>query len=289
MSNYMFLLKISRHFLKIIFSFCLLIFAVIVFTGCEKKEIENSKQLVPSPYPDMILIPAGEFIMGSDSADAKNDERPVHKVYIDAFYIDRYEVTNSQYQKFILETGYAPPRVDQEWAAEYNWNGTSFPATKADHPVVLVSWNDAQQYAVWCGKRLPSEAEWEKAARGGLVGMQYPLGNSITFDHASYDKGYFRDKKICRIGSFKPNSFDLFDMSGNVWEWCQDWYAEDYYKSAPYKNPAGPQEGIYHVFRGGSWVSQEAFLRCSQRGKNVPDYKSHTVGFRCAISLKKTL
>lgn len=269
-------------------SLFIFISAAILLTGCEKKENEFMHYPpAKSPYPDMVLIPAGEFIMGSDNKDAKNDESPPHNVYVDAFYIDRYEITNSQYRRFILETGHASPHVDQEWAVEYNWNGTSFPASKADHPVVLVSWNDASQYARWCGKRLPTEAEWEKAARGGLVGMQYPLGNNIKFDHASYDKGYFREKKIYRIGSFKSNNYGLHDMSGNVWEWCQDWYAEDYYKNAPYKNPTGPPEGIYHVFRGGSWVSQEYFLRCSQRGKNASEYKSHTIGFRCAVSADK--
>jgi formylglycine-generating enzyme required for sulfatase activity len=274
--------------MKIIAAICIILPAAMLLTGCSRERQDGSGgQDSSSPHPNMVLIPAGEFFMGSDGTDAKTDEAPARKVYLDAFYIDRHEVTNAQYQKFILATGHPPPRVEQDWAAEHNWQGTSFPEAKADHPVVLVSWNDAHHYARWCGKRLPTEAEWEKAARGGLSGMQYPLGNRIEFDHASYDKGYLRSKKICKAGSFKPNNFGLYDMSGNVWEWCNDWYADTYYKDAPYSNPPGPGEGIYHVFRGGSWISQEPFLRCAQRGKNVPDYKSHTVGFRCALSAGK--
>ena len=234
----------------------------------------------------MVLIPSGEFIMGAgnNDADARADEKPQHKVYLEAYYIDRYEIRNKDYRNFILAQGFPAPYVDQEWAKPYNWEGTSYPVGRGDDPVVLVSWKDAQAYAAWAGKRLPSEAEWEKASRGGLIGQNYPLGNSLELDHASFDKGLLRSKEISPVGTYKPNNYGLYDMAGNVWEWCQDWYAQDYYKEAPAKNPQGPSEGLYRIFRGGSWMASEKALRCSQRGKNVPEYKSHTVGFRCALS-----
>ncbi|MCX8042669.1 MAG: formylglycine-generating enzyme family protein [Desulfobacterota bacterium] len=238
----------------------------------------------PAPYPDMIFIPAGECLIGDSIGDGKTDERPAHSVFLDAFYIDRYEVTNKQYQVFLRATGHPPPHVAQQWAEPYNWQGTDYPEGCADKPVVLVSWYDAQQYCAWLGKRLPTEAEWEKAARGGLIGKRYPCGDILEHSDAGFDKGFFRSKTIMPVGSFKPNGFGLFDMAGNVWEWCQDWYDEGYYKNAPRINPQGPDNGTYRVFRGGAWNSDERFLRCSQRGKNVPEYKSYSLGFRCALT-----
>ena len=232
----------------------------------------------------MVLIPAGEFVMGSDDEEAKEDEKPPHKVYLSAYYIDRYEVTNIQYQKFIIETGHPAPKVETEWAEPSNWNGTSYPDGKGNYPVILVNWHDAQAYAHWAGKRLPTEAEWEKASRGGLASRKYPFGDKLNFNQASYFKGYIRGKKIMPVGSFEANSFGLYDLAGNAWEWCQDWYSDNYYKSSTHRNPPGPPEGLYRVFRGGSWVNDKIFLRCSQRGKNVPDYKSFAVSFRCALS-----
>lgn len=263
--------------------FFILFIAAVLLSACEKAP-KSPTVGGPSPYPEMVLIPAGEFIMGDGDGSGKQDERPSHTVYLDAFYIDRYEVTNKQYQAFIRATGHPAPRVEQSWAEPYNWNGTEYPEGCADQPVVLVTWHDAQQYCAWVGKRLPTEAEWEKAARGGLVGKRYPFGDTLELDHASFDKGFMRTRKAMRVGSFKPNAFGLYDMAGNVWEWCRDWYDQEYYKNSPRNNPQGPDNGTYRVFRGGSWNSDEKFLRCSQRGKNVPEYKSHTVGFRCALS-----
>ena len=282
--------KTSRIFL-LFYRFRIIFFLSLFLGSCSNSE-QNSAGREPGNnnllLHNMVLIPAGEFIMGSDNkdSDAKPDEAPKHKVYLDAYYIDQYEITNSDYQKFILGTGSPAPQVNQEWAKPYNWSGASYPEGRGNHPVILISWKDAQAYAAWAGKRLPTEAEWEKASRGGLTGQKYPGGNTLELNHASFAKGYLRSKEISRAGSFKPNSFGLYDMAGNVWEWCQDWYDEQYYKDSPPGNPAGPSEGFYKVFRGGSWITDEKGLRCSQRGKNVPDYKSHTVGFRCALSAK---
>lgn len=250
--------------------------------GCDTAD--KTPRSAPEPFPGMVLIPAGQFTMGADDADARGDEKPAHAVYLDAFYIDRYEVTNRQYREFILATGRPAPRIEQPWAGPYNWNGTDFPEGRADHPVVLVSWDDACQYCAWVGKRLPTEAEWEKAARGGLAAARYPRGDDISLEDGNYDKGLLHKRQLTRVGSFAPNGYGLHDMAGNVWEWCRDWYSESYYRESPKNNPAGPEEGLYRLFRGGAWINDEKFLRCSRRGKNTPDYKSHAVGFRCALS-----
>jgi len=244
----------------------------------------GEQKAASAPALDMAYIPGGTFTMGSEDKDAGPDEKPEHTVYLGGFYMDRHEVTNRQYREFILATGHSPPFLDTDWAKPYNWTGTSYPAGTDNHPVVLVSWQDACDYAAWAGKRLPTEAEWEKAARGGLVKQPYPLGKTLEFDHASFDKGYLRTKKIFPVESFKPNPLGLYDMAGNVWEWCQDWYGEKYYKVSPEKNPLGPAEGAYRVLRGGSWINDEKALRCAQRSKNVPEYKSYIIGFRCAKS-----
>jgi formylglycine-generating enzyme len=229
----------------------------------------------------MVYIPAGEFHMGADGTRSLPDERPMRTVFVSAFYIDRYEVTNADYQRFVLATGHAPPHVDAAWAKPFNWNGSNFPAGTDTCPVVLVSWHDAAAYAAWAGKRLPTEAEWEKAARGGLSGKQFPHGERIELNQANYFKSYLRRKKLYPVGSFTPNTFGLHDMAGNAWEWCGDWYGEDHYRRGEVIDPVGPLHGHYKVLRGGSWMNDIEFLRCARRGKAGPDHRSHTVGFRC--------
>ena len=259
-------------------------------TGEKAAQPQNPDKVFAGPAKpsaaakDMVYIPAGEFLMGCADEDTNPDEKPIHSIYLNAYYIDKYEVTNSHYQQFIKETGHPAPFLDTDWAQPYNWHGVSYPDGRADYPVVLVNWEDAQAYARWAGKRLPTEAEWEKAARGGLVSQKYPAGNTLELDHASFDKGLLRENSLKPVGIHKPGGFGLYDMAGNVWEWCQDWYDETYYKKSPPKNPPGPAEGAYRVFRGGSWVNEKKFLRCAQRGKNTPDSKSHMVGFRCALT-----
>jgi formylglycine-generating enzyme len=274
--------------------FVILLMLVSPFSACNSSEHSNdtarpADTAHPAPLSnpeikDMVFIPSGDFSMGSADAEALPDEQPVHRVFLQAYYIDRYEVTNAQYQRFVVSTGRPAPFVDRPWAEPYNWKGTAYPAGKGEEPVVLVSWEDAQAYAKWIGKRLPKEAEWEKAARGKLTGKNYPGGDSLEMGQANFDKGFLRKRDIKPVGSFEPNGFGLYDMSGNVWEWCQDWYAEDYYKKSPGQGPQGPSEGLYRVTRGGSWVNDKNFLRCSQRGKSTPDSRSHLVGFRCALS-----
>jgi len=263
------------------------------FMGGEKasKETEKPKNLSFSVIGKdgtlMVLVPAGEFFMGNpDEDDAHYDENPCHKVYLDAFWIDCHEVTNRHYKAFLDDTGHEAPYVDTEWAYPYNWKNGSYPAGRADHPVVLVSWEDAAAYAAWAGKRLPTEAEWEKAARGGLVKQYYPWGNTIDETHASYFTSITIKNEMKPVGSLMQNPYGIYDIAGNVWEWCADWYGKTYYRVSPDENPKGPEKGQYRVFRGGSWTNNEEFLRCSERAKNAPVYRSHMLGFRCAQSVQ---
>lgn len=233
----------------------------------------------------MVLIPEGDFFMGDPAGeDVHYDENPCHRVRLDAFWIDGYEVTNRLYKRFVDETGHRSPFVDAEWAQPYNWRNNGYPPDKADCPVVLVSWEDASAYAAWAGKRLPTEAEWEKAARGGLVKKQYPWGDAITEKHANYFTSITAANKLKPVGSFPANPYGLYDVAGNVWEWCSDWYGKTYYRGAPDSNPRGPEQGLYRVFRGGSWVNRGEQLRCSERARNVPGHQSYIIGFRCAES-----
>lgn len=233
----------------------------------------------------MVLIPAGDFFMGNPAGEEVHyDENPCHAVHLNAYWIDCYEVTNRHYRRFIEETGHPAPFVDAEWAKPYNWINNSYPPGMADYPVVLVSWEDAAAYASWAGKRLPTEAEWEKAARGGLVKKQYSCGDVIDEYKANYYTSIFASNKLKPVGSFPANPYGLYDISGNVWEWCSDWYQNTYYRNSPAADPRGPEEGIYRVFRGGSWINRAEHLRCSERARNVPTHRSHVVGFRCARS-----
>jgi sulfatase modifying factor 1 len=233
--------------------------------------IPGTKTIIGKDGAEMVLIPAGEFQMGSNESD---DEKPIHTVYLDAFYIDKYEVTNAQYKKFMDATGQkAPP----------NWNNSGYNAT--NQPVVGVTWNDAKAYADWAGERLPTEAEWEKSARGGLVGKKYPWGDTLTYDDANYSGTGGKDiwSITSPVGSFAPNGYGLYDMAGNAWEWCADWYGNNYYGSSPKSNPTGPASGSYRVLRGGSWNdSDDRDLRTASRGYLAPSRPYFKLGFRCA-------
>jgi len=223
----------------------------------------------------MVLIPAGEFQMGDAFDEGNSDERPVHTVYVDAFYMDVYEVTNAQYKKFMDATGYKAPT---------DWDDDSFNAP--DHPVVGVSWHDAKAYAEWAGKRLPTEAEWEKAARGGLVGKRYPWGDEITHNDANYDDtgGKNQWSNTSPVGGFAPNGYGLYDMAGNVWEWCADWHGSNYYSKSLKLNPTGPKSGSYRVLRGGLWYYNAFTLRVACRNARTSTSTNSNIGFRCGAS-----
>jgi serine/threonine-protein kinase len=222
----------------------------------------------------MSYISAGEFKMGSEYGE--DDESPVHTVYLDAYWIDKYEVTNAQYALCVQAGGCDVSSCSYYENTEY-----------ADHPVVCVSWQDAQAYAEWVGGRLPTEAEWEKAARGGLEGHLFPWGNedpSCTFGAESgaqlWDCGYH----TVEVGSFAPNGYGLFDMAGNVWEWVADWYDSDYYSTSPAENPLGPPSGSGRVVRGGSFDRFRYYARCALRLRLSPSLGFDTLGFRIVVS-----
>lgn len=229
----------------------------------------------------MVVIPAGEFLMGSESGYP--NERPVHPVFIDAFALAQHPVTNTQYERFVRETGHRVPYLDDPRAEATNWDreARTYPAGHAQHPVVLVSWHDAHTYCEWAGGRLPTEAEWEKAARGGLEGRPYPWGDEIDPSLANYDNR----NGTTLVGSYLPNGYGLHDMAGNVWEWVGDWYNATYYPRSPQRNPQGPEKGSVRVLRGGAWLLFPQFCRVAYRFRNSPDFRSNLIGFRLAGSL----
>ncbi|MFN8241410.1 MAG: formylglycine-generating enzyme family protein [Bacteroidales bacterium] len=222
----------------------------------------------------MVLIPGGEFVMGKNSPNP-TDWQPEHPVKIDAFYMDAREVTNREYQEFCIKTGYPLPEF---WGFARFKCGPDYP----DHPVVGVTFSDALKYAEWRGKRLPTEAEWEYAARGGLPSGVFPWGNQIDSTLANYGRKY---KSTLKVGSLKPNGYGLYDMSGNVWEWTMDYYGDDYYKESAGSNPVGPATGRFKVIRGGSWHSGAMCNQVYYRNGLSPSWVDFAVGFRCVKSL----
>ncbi|UCD64008.1 MAG: formylglycine-generating enzyme family protein [Candidatus Zixiibacteriota bacterium] len=224
---------------------------------------------------ELVLIPGGEFLMG-DSSDG--DHAPAHAVHIDSFYIDRYEVTNAQFYRFCEETGHQLPEF---WGKKDFHSGPDFP----DYPVVGVSWSDAAAYAEWAGKRLPTEAEWEYAARGGLIGKRFPLGGKLDSTQANFTVGGVA-KGLVPAGSYPPNGYGLYDMAGNVVEWVFDRYSADYYAVSPGRNPQGPESGKFRVIRGGGWHSGPSCCRVYFRNALPANWRDFNVGFRCARDLK---
>ena len=217
----------------------------------------------------MVLIPAGEFVMGNPGGA----DNPAHPVRLKAFCLDQREVTCAQYLAFCQATKHALPMF---WEMEGFRNGPKYP----DHPVVGVSWEDAAAYAAWCGKRLPTEAEWECAARGGKAGLDYAHGPSIAPDDANYARS--GKGGTLPVGSYPANSYGLFDMTGNVAEWVADWYDATYYASGPKENPPGPEKGKFRVFRGGGWHTGPGCCQVSHRNALPDNWLDFNVGFRCA-------
>ncbi|MEW6543257.1 MAG: formylglycine-generating enzyme family protein [Nitrospirota bacterium] len=261
----------------------------------------------------MVFVPAGEFLMGSpEGTEGFSDERPQRLVLVSAFWIDRSEVTNDQYDRFVKASGHRAPANPNQSATLWE-HGTYLPGS-ADHPVVNVSWHDAAAYCAWAGKRLPTEAEWEKAARGTNARI-YPWGNDWDLaraNSASYWAGRtveFKDRAEWKafwvegegarlskerglkgevltlpVGSFPGGAspYGLFDMAGNVSEWVNDWYEPYYYLNAPPADPAGPAGVLLKVVRGGSWLKPAKSLRTSDRDYGYPDDRQSGTGFRCA-------
>ena len=262
-----------------------------------KKIKKRSHKIIRRNNPNMILIPAGEFQMGCDDRDAPTNEKPIHTVYLDDFYIDKYPVTNVQYKKFVdanpLWRKDSVSRKYHNGGYLKHWNGNNYPSGKANHPVVYVSWYAAIAYAQWVGKRLPTEAEWEKAARGDLVSQIYPWGNLIDPSKANYSRNV---KQTTLVGDYPANNYGLYDMAGNVWEWCLDRYNEDFYVKSSCRNPfaGGTLKHVIDFFRnvknprvlrGGSWSVEPQDVRSSTRTWKSPDTPCPDLGFRCVMTV----
>lgn len=221
----------------------------------------------------MALVPAGEFLMGSTAGDP--DELPAHKVYVNAFFIDKHQLSVAQYARFLEDTQHEVPP---------DWSIMNRPQHR-NRPVANVDWAEAEAYCKWAGKRLPTEAEWEKAARG-TDGRTYPWGNqpptSLLVNAGKETWG--NHAVVTPGGSFEEGKspYGVYDMAGNVWEWVSDWYDQDYYKTGPRHNPTGSPTGEYKVIRGGSWGSAPKDLRSSERETHLPTFRGFGTGFRCA-------
>jgi formylglycine-generating enzyme required for sulfatase activity len=259
--------------------------------------------------PLMVHIPGGSFAMGSVGELAEPFEGPVHTVAVKSFWMDTTDVTVTQFAKFVAATGYKSEAEKFGWSSVFSianhgwvrvdgadWRHPDGPRSQAkpNNPVNHVSWNDAQAYAKWIGHRLPTEAEWEYAARGGLAGKTYSWGDELTpggKQMANWWQGNFPAQNtakdgfegIAPVASFPPNGYGLYDMTGNVWEWVADWFGGNYYAHSPAVNPHGPETGNQRVTRGGSYLCSTNFCanyRVSGRSSATPDSTLSNVGFR---------
>ncbi len=241
---------------------------------------------------EMVLVPAGPFLMGSDKKVDRNAykaEMPQRSVYLDSYEIGKYEVTALEYLKFVLATDRLPQ-------LDWRYDGGNFQETMAHHPIMHVTWYDADAYCRWAGKRLPTEAEWEKAARGE-DGRVFPWGNQMGgLTRANYGRtglsGPVRDRPerlllyppIISVDKYENavSPYGIHQMAGNVAEWVADWYDKDYYVTAPERNPKGPAAGTNRAFRGGGWIDSTPTIRAAQRNGAPPETKMNWLGFRCA-------
>ena len=266
-----------------------------------KPTFKNRKELIAyakAHCPEgMVFVEGGKFMMGAEEYDdeAIDSEKPRHEVQLDSFYMDQYAVTNEQFAQFLnakgnqveggiewinLSGAFRNVEVGIEYLDGHYW-------AKSGHenlPVIYVSWYAARAYADWKGKRLPTEAEWEYAGRGGKLSKGYIYAGSNNL----VEVGNNNRQNLTAVGSFKANELGIFDMSGNVWEWCSDWYSNDYYekcnKTGLAINPEGPEKGTYRVIRGGSWDDHARLCRVSFRSGNAPVPRRSPIGFRLAFS-----
>ena len=281
----------------------------------------------------MVHIPRGVFLMGTDDAVgfAADGEGPVREVEVSPFFIDQTAVTNAQFGRFVRQTRYRTEAERFGWSFVFHsfvpkkiatmvtqavaeapwwwrvdgacWRRPEGPGSgisrRLDHPVVHVSWNDAREYCLWAGKRLPTEAEWEMSARGGLAGKRYSWGNELTPDGrhmCNIWQGEFPDRNTTEDGysgtapatSFDPNGFGLYNVAGNVWEWQWDWFSPTFHRQGPTVDPAGPPSGVSRVIRGGSYLCHESYCnryRVAARSANTPDSSTGNMGFRCVVDV----
>jgi len=240
--------------------------------------LSEPSEIIKRDSVEMVVVKADEFLMGSKRDEGRADERPQRNIFLNAYSIDVHEVSNQRYLKFIQETERKEP------PNSYSDGLLSKEPGIKKLPVVQVTWYDAVDYCRWAGKRLPTEAEWEKAARG-KNGNTYPWGSEmLSNESVNFDKDWEGIKTLWPVeGNPETSSiYGIKNMSGNVREWVADWYAPDYYQNAPIKNPPGPETGILKVIKGGSWHSFKSDLRPASRGKGGFALKTDGIGFRCA-------
>lgn len=249
----------------------------------ERKEVKNTQPILT----DMIVVPGGTFNRGS--MDGNRDEMPKHHINLSSFAIDIHPVTNEQFVRFLEVMGGEKDSNHQDIIRmrdsriKRSGGKLSIESGYSKHPVVGVTWYGAIAYAKWVGKRLPTEAEWEVAARGGFENLLYPTGEDIEKTQAN-----FFSSDTTAVMSYAPNGYELYDIAGNVYEWCHDWYGYNYYEASIQEpdNPTGPLQGVYRVLRGGCWKSLKEDLRCSRRHRNNPGTVNGTYGFRCATDVQ---
>lgn len=299
---------------------CAVVLAVLYWLGKTRTGLpaavisasrEPAAKVVKTGAPaGMVHVPSGKFLRGSQSAPSP-DARPAHAVQLDQYWIDAHEVTNAEFAQFVAATGYRttaeelgfsyvfrPTKAKWEKVAGATWQHPGGPSdslsTKQSFPVVHVSWFDAAAYAQWAHKRLPSGAEWERAARGGFHDMRFPWGADELIG-GRRQGNYWRSgvqpndvtgtPRLLSVGTFAPNGLGLYDVAGNVWEWCHDWYAADEYQRRASDNPRGPRTGTDRVARGGSWVGSGQ-IAVHHRGHFPPAFSADHLGFRCVKDIE---
>jgi formylglycine-generating enzyme required for sulfatase activity len=261
-------------------SILLMLAGIVSLSEAQLDRLRRSQTLeqpLPAEAP-MVLIPGGPFEMGAAGTQALEDERPLHHVTLDAFMMDMYEVTTAQYAKFLAATTHSAP---------WQWESVNV-VQHGDRPVIGVDWHDAGAYCRWKGKRLPTEAEWEKAARG-VDGRLYPWGNQVpNKDLANFALGarFSYSQVLMPVQAYESGKspYGLHQMAGNVGEWVSDWYSANYYERSPETNPSGPENGQFKVLRGGSWSDLPKYLLTYGRFKLPPETRNSYTGFRCAKS-----
>ncbi|RZU41023.1 formylglycine-generating enzyme family protein [Edaphobacter modestus] len=292
--------------------------------------VPASQEMLPGFRERMLSLPGGTFLMGTDYADSFPDdgEGPVREVTVAPFLIDKYPVTNQLFEQFVRSTGYRTEAETFGWSFVFwshipkanfaslvedtvaaapwwckvpgaSWNTPEGPGShlsgRENYPVVHVSWNDALAFCQWSGQRLPTEAEWEYAARGGLQQKLYPWGDKLRPDgkhRCNIWQGEFPDRDTgddgyagtCPVDAFPPNGFGIYSITGNAWEWCADWFDTHYHRTAGRNNPTGPSTGTSRVMKGGSFLCHKSYCnryRVAARSSNTPDSSTANIGFRC--------
>lgn len=292
---------------KALITICCLIIATVFFANTNACAEGVPPTIKTKDGVKVKLIPAGTFMMGSAEPDIAPISTP-HKIFVNAFYMDEHLVTNFQFARFLNEAagkdGLVKDRKkwiviredmqDQErelwWPTEIGHERGKYFAYEGfeNYPVITVSWLAADKYCKWAGKRLPTEAEWEKAARGKKKEARFVWGNSLPTEGVVFNRQWRTNEEpppLSNVIYGMPNGYGLFNMAGMIWEWCADWFAHDYYESSPSKNPQGPESGEFKVLRGGSWFNAANVLRVGLRNFIAPDALDETTGFRCAMDI----